>query len=113
MEETALRQEQLDLQENEAYKAAAKKKELQLTLDREVSDKQRREESLLEKQRREVRLTEQIKDEEHKLYLIDKQAAEAIESLTQLAVEADFSAHEGLKQGFNLADAEVKGYFEL
>ena len=48
VEETALRQEQLDLQENEAYKAAAKKKELQLTLDREVSDKQRREESLLE-----------------------------------------------------------------
>lgn len=113
VEEAALRQEQLDLQENEAYKAAAKKKELQLTLDREASDKQRREESLLKKQRWEVRLTEQIKDEEHKLYLIEKQAAEAMESLTQLAVEADFSAHEGLKQGFNLADAEVKGYFEL
>ena len=113
VEEAALRQEQLDLQENEAYKAAAKKKELQLTLDREVSDKQRREESLLEKQRREVRLAEQIKDEEHKLYLIEKQADEAMESLTQLAVEADFSAHAGLKQGFNLADAEVKGYFEL
>ena len=113
VEEAALKQEQLDLQENEAYKTAAKKKEIQLTLDREAGDKQRREESLLKKQRREVRLAEQIKDEEHKLYLIEKQAAEAMESLTQLATEADFSAHEGLKQGFNLADAEVKGYFEL
>ena len=112
VEERALRQEQSDLQENEAYKAAEKKKEIQLTLEREKLEHNHREQMLSDKRRRELSLSEQVKAEEYKLYEIEKQVAEMLENLGTLAQEADFSAHIALSQGFKLTD-DVAGHFML
>jgi uncharacterized protein (TIGR02680 family) len=113
VEERALRQEQADLQENEAYKAAEKKKETQLTLEREERDCRQREGLLSDKRRRELDLSEQVKAEEYKLYEVEKQVAEVLEDLGNLAQEADFSAHMALSQSFKLNDGDVAGHFML
>lgn len=112
-EEAALRQEQSDLQENEVYKAAEKKKELQLQLEMEQAGKKRRDRALSEKRHRELALEEQLKEEERKQYLLKKQVEEVLDNMGNLAEQADFTVHISLRQGFQLTDTEVAGYFTL
>ena len=113
VEERTLRQEQSDLKENEAYKAAEKKKETQLTLEREERERSHRVQMLSDKRRRELSLSEQVKAEEYKLFEVEKQVAEVLDNLEGLAQEANFSAHAAISQGFKLTDKDAAGHFML
>ena len=113
VEEEALRQEQAGLQEHEAYKAAEKKKEAELQLDREKAEKQRKEDNLLEKRRRELSLQEQIRQEEANLAKLEKQVTDILEDLTDLAEQADFDSHAAFQEGFLLDSPDCEEHFRL
>ncbi len=113
VEAEALRREQGDLQEHEAYKAAEKKKEAESQLELETAQRARKEETLGKMRRRELELQEMAQKEEAEMARLEEQAEELLEDLLSLAEDADFSAHRALVQGFGLGKAEAGEHFAL
>ena len=113
VEEAALQQEQHDLQEHEAYKAAARKGEVEKLLAAAEQEKKRREESWSEKRHRELELKDQARQEEVELGRLEKEAGDLLDNMGSMADDSDFSAHERFRQGFALINEGAESYFEL
>lgn len=113
VEQESLREEQLSLQEHEAYKAAEAKKEAEATLQREQAEKQRREDALSQKRRRELDLEELQKKEEQEMDRLGREATELLEELDTLAGEADFKAHVAFSENFDLASPTAEEHLLL
>ncbi|MCR5758255.1 MAG: TIGR02680 family protein [Selenomonas sp.] len=113
VEEAALRQEQSDLQENEAYKATEARQKATEQLAKEEAEKKRKEDRLLKKRQRELKLEEQMNREEAELFQQEKSARELLADLDYLAKQADFAAHDTLSAGFAIKDKMAAEHLQL
>ncbi len=113
VEAAGLRQEQENLKEHEAYKAAAKRQEALDLLEKERADYNRKEELLREKRRRELSLQEKQSTEKQRLSGIEAEASSLLSELEELAKQAGFSEHAALQHGFSLSDENAEEYFRL
>ncbi len=113
VEISALQDEQKNLQENEAYKAAEEKKQAETELEMIVSDKNRKEHALSEKRHRELSLREQISNNQQALSNFQKEADDILDILTELAEQADFKAHRSMQQFFSLHGSEADTHSAL
>ena len=113
VEEESLRQEQEDLKQNEAYKAAAEKKLVMDALARQRAEYAAREQSLQEKRRREYQQEERQAEQQRRMEEQRGELRDKLDELAGLAEEADFSQHDLQQQGLQLEDTAAAGHLRL
>ena len=113
IEEESLRQEQEDLKQNEAYKAAEEKKQVADGLAQQRMEHVAKEKSLAEKRQRERWQEDQQAEQERRMDAQRADLAERLEELADLAAAAEFSLHAMQAQGFSLEAEDAAEYIRL
>ncbi len=113
VEAAGLQEEQENLRENEAYKAARSKEEKSHQLQELQSERQKKEKELKEKRRRELETQGSLERGEARIEEQRKAAEEWLEELETLADFACFRVHRTMAGGFSLSDEKVQEHFRL
>lgn len=113
LSEVALRAEQDELKQNEAYKAAAEKKELLDSILNQRKSYEDKDKALTKKRHKELDLEKRISEAEVNLAKLEEKSADILCDMNELAYNADFIEHDHLGSGFKIANSENGLYFNI
>ena len=112
-EQEALSLERRNLEENEAFKTIERRAETETELQKQKMSYEKRSLKCQQQRKRELELTGSRSQQENMAGEFERQSAEFLSELEDLAKTADFQADAVLRQGIKLSSTDMSGHMKL